>query len=80
MKNERAERIARELVAAVLNGTEVTEEYHQIATCADAGEPTQVWLMDDIREAASRLSLRNGVEASCDPPQLVECLVLNEIL
>ena len=80
MKNERAERIARELIDAVLNGTEISEEYHRIATYADAGEPTQVWLMDDIREAASRLSLKNGIETPCDPPELVEFLVLNEIL
>jgi hypothetical protein len=80
MKNERAERIARELVDAVLNGTEISEEYHRIATYADAGEPTQVWLMDDIRDAASRLSLKNGIDTPCDPPELVEFLVLNEIL
>lgn len=61
MKNERAERIARELIDAILDGTEISEEYHQIATYADAGEPTQVWLMNDIREAARCLSLKRGI-------------------
>lgn len=79
---DNATRIARELVAAVADGREPSDEYLMLDTYADAGHPPSVHLLAAVRQAARPLAAAAGIASPVRGVSVgdVEFLVLAETL